>query len=320
MRILLLNRLLTFVCKHKGCLESRCTAHYQGFLQYSSFTGSFPVRLAYDSTDANSSGEDLLPLVILHGLFGSKTNWRTLAKRFHADTGRQVVTVDARNHGESEHSPQMNYFLQALDVCHLFQELELPKAVVMGHSMGGKTAMTLALTHPESVESLIVVDMSPTKVTLDEDIPRYLATKRAMDLNLVKDKRDAERMLMDVVPNSFLRSFFLTNLVKTKNGFKWRINLEALENNLSEVSSFPTDFPNQQFNGRALFIGGARSDYIRVEEFPAIHRLFPRADIKFIPDSGHWPHAEKPMEFAQIVTQYLDECLQDHHDEFEDEN
>lgn len=110
--------------------------------------------------------------------------------------------MDARNHGESEHSPQMNYFLQALDICHLFQELELTKAVVMGHSMGGKTAMTFALSHPESVDSLIVVDMSPTKLDLDEDIPRYLATKRAMNLNLIKDKRDAEKMLMDVVPVS----------------------------------------------------------------------------------------------------------------------
>ena len=115
----------------------------------------------------------------------------------------QIVTVDARNHGESEHSPEMNYFLQALDVCHLFQELEFSKAVVMGHSMGGKTAMTFALSQPEFVDSLIVVDMSPTKLTLDKDIPRYLATKRAMDLNLIKDKQDAENMLMDVVPVSF---------------------------------------------------------------------------------------------------------------------
>lgn len=110
--------------------------------------------------------------------------------------------MDARNHGESEHSPQMNYFLQALDICHLFQELELTKAVVMGHSMGGKTAMTFALSHPETVDSLIVVDMSPTKLNLDEDIPKYLATKRAMNLNLIKDKRDAEKMLTDVVPVS----------------------------------------------------------------------------------------------------------------------
>ena len=115
----------------------------------------------------------------------------------------QIITVDARNHGESEHSPEMDYYLQSLDVCHLFQELDLSKAVVMGHSMGGKTAMTFALSHPESVDSLIVVDMSPAKLTLDEDIPRYLATKRAMNLNLIRDKRDAEKMLMDVVPVSF---------------------------------------------------------------------------------------------------------------------
>ena len=114
----------------------------------------------------------------------------------------QVVTVDARNHGQSDHSPDMNYFDQSLDLWHLFQKLELSKAILMGHSMGGKTAMTFALSHPEFVDSLIVVDMSPTKLSLDEDIPRYLATKRAMDLNLIKDKKDAEKMLMDVVPVS----------------------------------------------------------------------------------------------------------------------
>ena len=114
----------------------------------------------------------------------------------------QVVTVDARNHGQSDHSPDMNYFDQSLDLWHLFQKLELTKAILMGHSMGGKTAMTFALSHPEFVDSLIVVDMSPTKLSLDEDIPRYLATKRAMDLNLIKDKKDAEKMLMDVVPVS----------------------------------------------------------------------------------------------------------------------
>ena len=106
----------------------------------------------------------------------------------------------------------MNYFLQAQDVWHLFQELELSKAVLMGHSMGGKTAMTFSLSHPEYVDSLIVVDMSPSKLSLDQDIPRYLATKRAMNLNLIKDKRDAEKMLMDVVPVS---SYYHTSLLYT---------------------------------------------------------------------------------------------------------
>ncbi|XP_068679261.1 sn-1-specific diacylglycerol lipase ABHD11-like [Montipora capricornis] len=314
-----LNKLLSFVDKRRVFFGCRCIAVVHNVLHCSSLNASSPVRIAYDHTDASSDGEDLPPLVILHGLFGSKTNWRTLAKRFHKDTGRKILTIDARNHGESEHSTEMNYHVQALDVCNLFQELELPKAVVMGHSMGGKTAMTLALSHPEYVHSLIVVDMSPTKQTLDDDIPRYLTAKRNMNLNLVKNKQDAERLLMDVVPNAFLRSFFLTNLVKGETGFKWRINLEAIENNISEVSGFPTQFPHQKYNGRTLFIGGSRSDYIQAEEFAGIQKLFPRADLKFIPDSGHWPHAEKPLEFAKTVTEFLDECLQDHN-EFQDEN
>ena len=117
----------------------------------------------------------------------------------------QIITVDARNHGESEHDAEMNYFLQALDVCCLFQELKISKAVLMGHSMGGKTAMTFALSHPESVESLVVVDMSPTRTKLDEDIPRYLSTKRALDLTLIKDRQEAGKHLIDVVPVSEIK-------------------------------------------------------------------------------------------------------------------
>ncbi|XP_078362589.1 sn-1-specific diacylglycerol lipase ABHD11-like [Oculina patagonica] len=320
MGLLRLNRLLHLVYKHRISIESGFIPRCQHTLPYSTINGSSAVRLAYESIDANTDGEDLPPLVILHGLFGSKQNWRTLAKLFHRETGRRIVTVDARNHGESEHSQDMNYFVQALDVWHLFQELELSKAVLMGHSMGGKTAMTFTLSHPEYVDSLIVVDMSPAKIGVDKDIPRYLATKRAMDLNLIRDRRDAENMLMDVVPNAFLRSFFVTNLVKTEAGFKWRINLEALENNISEVSGFPTNFPHQEFDGKALFVGGAKSDYIQVEEFPAIHKLFPKAEVKFIPDSGHWLHAEKPKEFLQTVIEFLNQCLQDHTEQQLDEN
>lgn len=293
---------------------------WQNNLPYSTIYGSSAVRLAYESIDATTDGKKLPPLVILHGLFGSKQNWRTLAKLFHRETGRQIVTVDARNHGESMHSPEMNYFVQAVDVWNLFQELELSRAVLMGHSMGGKTSMTFTLCHPEYVDSLIVVDMSPAKIGIDKDIPSYLAAKRGMNLSLIRNKQDAEKMLVDVVPNAFLRSFFLTNLVRTEVGFKWRINLEALENNISEVSGFPTDFPHQEFNGKALFVGGAKSDYIRLEDFPEIHKLFPRADVKFIPDSGHWPHAEKPKEFSQTVIDFLDECLEDHEEQQLDDN
>ncbi|XP_067034253.1 sn-1-specific diacylglycerol lipase ABHD11-like [Acropora muricata] len=191
MHVIQLNKLLSVYAARRICSGCRITPAHRNISHYSSLSGSQPVQLSYDSIDASSYGEDLPPLVILHGLFGSKTNWRTLGKHFHRETGRK--------------------------------ELELSKAVVMGHSMGGKTAMTLALSYPEYVHSLIVVDMSPTKLTLDDDIPQYLAAKRDMNLAFVNNKQDAERMLMNAVPNSFLRSFFLTNLVKSESGFKWRL-------------------------------------------------------------------------------------------------
>lgn len=308
--------LLPFAHRNQSRLAFRCITRFQISQVNNSIADErSPVRLAYDNFDANAAGKDLPPLMILHGLFGSKRNFRELAKMFNKETGRQIVTVDARNHGDSDRSPHMSFSLMASDVYHLIQELQLSKVVLLANSMGAKTAMTFALTYPTSLDSLIVVDTSPSPKRsqfAEEVFPPGIKALKTVDLNQIKDRRDVDNVLKDVIPIEVLRSYFLKNLVKTDSGFKWKVNLEAIDDNLSEVISFPTQFPHQKFNGRALFVGGSESKYISESDYPTIYKLFPRADIKFIPDSRHWLIIEKPKEFAQTVMEFLAKDTADH--------
>ncbi|KAK3742992.1 hypothetical protein QZH41_015623, partial [Actinostola sp. cb2023] len=219
-----------------------------------------------------------------------------------------IISVDARNHGNSEHHIDMNYFVQALDAKTLLQELDIPKTVMIGHSMGGKVAMTFALSFPELVDKVIVIDSSPSPSISDEDIQRYLKTKLQMDLTKIRDKKDAENMMKSTVHKSILRQFFLTNLVQLpEGGFRWRINLEAIDNNLQDLMAFPSHFPHPQFTGQVLFIGGGKSNYIQKKDYDLIYNLFPKAEITYIPDCGHWVHAEKPKELIQLIIDFLNQ-------------
>ncbi|EDO44599.1 predicted protein, partial [Nematostella vectensis] len=276
-------------------------------------SNSSPVQLTYSRVEGVDRDPDPPdpPLFIMHGLFGNKKNWRTIALTMNEKTGREIVTIDARNHGKSEHHDRMNYTLQALDARQLMYELEIPKAVLVGHSMGGKVGMTFALTYPEMVDKLIVVDVSPSRSVSEDDIQRYLNTKLQMDLGKVRSKQDAEKMLegavkvciVHLVP--MLRQFFLTNLVATSTGFQWRVNLEAIDRNLEEIMTFPEEFPYPTFEGDVLFIGGAKSNYIQRSDYARIYKLFPRAEITYIPDCGHWVHVDKPNELMDIILEFL---------------
>ncbi|XP_031572207.1 protein ABHD11-like [Actinia tenebrosa] len=272
--------------------------------QSSSLITSSPVRLAYVRVEGKDTDPDP-PLFICHGLFGAKKNWRSIAKALNRKTSREIVAIDARNHGNSDHHPEMNYFVQALDAKHLIQKLDIPKVIIIGHSMGGKVAMTMALSFPELVEKIIVVDSSPAPSISDEDIQRYLKTKMEMGQSKIRSKRDAEKMMMNTVNSRILRQFFLTNLIPSEEGYKWRINLEAIDNNLQYLMDFPSKFPHKQFNGEAIFIGGGRSRYIQEKDYDIIYKLFPKAEITFIPDCGHWVHAEKPRELMEIIQDFL---------------
>jgi pimeloyl-ACP methyl ester carboxylesterase len=254
------------------------------------------VDLAYDQF-----GEAGPPVVILHGLLGSARNWTSIAKDL-AGTHR-AFALDLRNHGRSPWAATMSFDEMAGDVAAFIESHHLDAVALIGHSLGGKVAMRLALTRPELVGRLLVVDVAP--VAYAHTFGPFVEAMRQVDLAAVQRRTDADQQLLHAVPDAVLRNFVLQNLVKTDAGFGWRVNLEALAANMDDLLGFPTPADDAAYLGPALFIAGGRSPYIRAEHRPLIERLFPDAEHVVIAGAGHWPHVERPAEFQAHVRRFL---------------
>jgi pimeloyl-ACP methyl ester carboxylesterase len=243
------------------------------------------------------------PLIILHGLFGISDNWTTLAKKLSDHF--TVYAVDLRNHGQSPHSDQWKYWIMAEDVLELIENEKLKNVILLGHSMGGKVAMYLALDSPQLISKLIVSDIAPRKYPVgNQDVvdallkvhPEKLASRKEAEDILAKDLKD----------NSTIQ-FLLKNLYwnESPDGTKkldWRFNLPVISKNLAAVSE-ATDEPAGS-DIETLFINGEKSNYVTKEDEAEIKRVFPRAIIKTIAGAGHWVHADKPDEFFDAVMQF----------------
>ena len=219
------------------------------------------------------------PLVILHGLFGTLDNWQSLARRWATEAGLRVISVDLRNHGRSFHSPEHTYVLMAQDVLALFDHLQLDSnTTLMGHSMGGKVAMRLALDHPERLAKLVVVDIAPrfSNMAHQDDI---VAGLQAVDFTTCANRQEADAALATYVPNVGTRQFLLKNLYrKEDNTFAWRINLEVLAAQLAAIGE--ETLSTKPFLKPALFIRGGKSDYITAEDkLHGIPALFPNSQV-----------------------------------------
>lgn len=235
-------------------------------------------------------------LLIAHGLYGSARNWGVIAKRL--SDARRVVTVDIRNHGSSPWFETHSYEDMSSDLAEVIAHLGGPFDV-LGHSMGGKAAMMLALTRPDLVHRLIVADIAP--VTYGHSQAPYIRAMRATDLSGIAKRSDAEERLAQHVDDPALVAFFLQSLdVKER---AWRLNLDVLEAEMDNIIGFPE--VNARFDGDVLMLSGALSDYVEVDHRPQIKGLFPKARFAKIPGAGHWLHAEKPREFEQNVRTWL---------------
>jgi pimeloyl-ACP methyl ester carboxylesterase len=240
-------------------------------------------------------------VILLHGLFGSADNWHhaalRLAEKFH------VLAVDQRNHGQSPHSGEMNYPLMARDLDGFMAAHGIASARVIGHSMGGKTAMQFALQFPHRVEKLIVADMAPRQYLPAHE--KIFAAQLALDLKSFSTRQQIEDALAPEIPNVVLRRFLLKNLRRDAAGnFFWKINLRGLAENylrLGEavVASAPFAKPTQ-------FIRGGKSNYIKPEDESLIRELFPQATIQTIAAAGHWVHADQPEDFLRLVFDFLE--------------
>ncbi|KAA2312422.1 alpha/beta fold hydrolase [Pseudooceanicola sediminis] len=240
---------------------------------------------------------DATPLVIAHGLFGSGRNWGVIAKRLA--TARCVIAVDMRNHGASSWEPAHDYPAMAADLAEVITA-EGRTCHVLGHSMGGKAAMTLALTDPDKIEKLIVADIAP--VAYQHSQQEFIDAMRAVDLAAVTRRSDAEEQLAQAGVDKTLQSFF-TQSLDVQNR-QWRLNLDVLETEMPKILGFPQELTGP-FNGPTLFLTGAESHYVKPDYRDRIKQLFPAAKFAKIPGAGHWLHAEKPREFEAAVAQFL---------------
>ena len=247
------------------------------------------MRLAY-----REAGEGP-PVVLLHGLFGSARNLGGVARALAA-AGHRVLSMDQRNHGESGHDPVVDYLTLAADVAETMDAAGLPRAALVGHSMGGKTAMRLALAEPARVTRLVVADIAP--VPYPSHFGAYARAMLALHPGLSRAQADAA--LAPDVPEPAVRGFLLHNY---RPGEGWRIGVEHIASSLAHVETWPP--MAARYDGPALFVTGAQSDYVLPQHHPAILALFPAARFTPIPNAGHWLHAEQPTAFNAAVTGFL---------------
>lgn len=236
------------------------------------------------------------PVLIVHGLYGSGRNWGVIARRL-ADQ-RRVVTVDMRNHGASRWEEQHDYHALGADLGEVVDAIG-GEADLIGHSMGGKAAMILALDSPTKVRRLLVADIAPVAYSHTQ-VP-LIHAMRGLDLSGITTRSAADAALTTAIPERDVRAFLLQSLDIPKR--KWRLNLDVLERDMEKITGFPA--VSGQFDGPTLFLAGAASDYVRAEHRPLIKRMFPNARQAKIPGAGHWLHAEKPREFEAAARAFL---------------
>lgn len=244
------------------------------------------------------------PLVAFcHGLFGQGKNWTTIAKAIAPD--HRVLLVDMPHHGRSPWRDHFDYVDVADQVAELFSADD-PVALV-GHSMGGKASMVLALRHPELVERLCVVDVSPVTYRSRSEFAGYIEAMQALDLDALERRSDADEALVEAVPDPTVRSFLLQNLRRHDDGWAWQPNLAVLGRDLDQLGAWPEEAlaETPPYDGKTLWVAGQESRYIREEFVPAMDRWFPRNRRVTIKGAGHWVHSEQPAVFTEVLRRFL---------------
>ena len=239
------------------------------------------------------------PIIILHGLFGFSDNWQTVAKSLAED--HLVITPDLRNHGRSPHVATHSYTEIAEDLRQFMEEHWIFSSAFVGHSMGGKAAMQMALDHPDMVERLIVVDMEPGVSVSNHDT--IFDALFALDLDSIASRKEAEIFLQERITDIGTLQFLLKNITRNPDGkYTWKMNLSTLHRHYADILAPVKGVPYEK---PALFIRGGKSDYIRDEEWPGVLQLFPNARLVTIDGAGHWVHADKPAELIALIKDFL---------------
>ena len=241
------------------------------------------------------------PVVALHGLLGRARNLAGIGRALEAS--HAVWLVDLRNHGASPWSDAMTYAAMAGDVAALIERERLGPVTMIGHSMGGKVAMTLALTRPELVARLVVVDIAPVRYA--QGYEGFIRAMQACDLAPPKRRGDVDAQLAAAVPDPAMRAFLMQNLETRDGALSWQPNLAGLLAAMPELTGFPQALAGRRYLGPTRALRGARSDYVDEAGAAALRAYFPTATVATVPDAGHWPHAEQPAVFQQLLAEAL---------------
>lgn len=237
------------------------------------------------------------PLVVLHGLLGRARNWLSIARAL--EPSYAIHLADLRNHGGSPWADEMDYPAMAADIAALIERLDNGPLRVVGHSMGGKVAMTLALTRPELVERLVVVDIAP--IPYAHGYEDLIEAMLAVPLETASRRVDVDLALRAAVPDAGLRGFLMQNLELSAGRLSWQPNLQVLLRTMPQLTGFPAALAGKTYAGRVSCLRGAGSSYVDPAGESALRRYFPAAVVDTVPDAGHWPHAERPAAFLRLL-------------------
>lgn len=243
------------------------------------------------------------PLIILHGLFGISDNWVSIARRLGENY--EVFVLDQRNHGQSPHSDTFNYYAMMDDLLEFMDDHQIVNPIVIGHSMGGKVAMTFALEHSQKVHRLIIVDMSTRKYQARQQHMDIMEAMKAVNFDQVHSRDDIEKQVSKVIKSRRIKLFVMKNLYRiNQDRYAWRLNIKGIDTNMENV--FEAIESPYTYDKPALFIKGGLSDYIMDEDHQLILKNFPKAEFTTIEGASHWVHAEKPKELCAVLSKFLD--------------
>ncbi|KAL1889467.1 hypothetical protein Cpir12675_005775 [Ceratocystis pirilliformis] len=265
------------------------------------------VQLSFEIQHPPNPLREPRPIVMMHGLFGCKKNNRTISKVLARELRRPVYNIDLRNHGDSPHADRHDYISLAADVHAFISHLEMDKPTIIGHSMGAKTAMTLALAAPDAITDAILVDNSPLDQALGSDFAKYIQIMELIERSNVMTRSEADTILAPYEPSLPIRQFLLQNLYRPTHGasFKFRNPLAVLAKSLNHMGDFPFKTPREaRFKKPSLFVRGTKSSYVPDEVIPLIGDFFPRFRMVDI-NAGHWVISESPAEFKDAVVEFL---------------
>ena len=260
-------------------------------------------QISFDKENNYFLDDMFQTLFIFHGLYGRGKNWQTFSKKLSNEKKQIVVTVDLRNHGGNEFEEDISYISMMNDILSLFNYLGVRNTNILGHSMGGKLAMVIALLEPKYLNKIIIADISPIDYDNNENL--IINSLLNMNLDLIKNRSEADNILSEYIDQKFLRSFLLQNLELVDGKYKWSINLKAIKKSLNDLRKFPTIKNFNKFEKKVLCIFGGKSNYVRQEHFNIFENFFSNIFFHEIKNADHFLHIQSPQEFYEASNKFL---------------